>query len=380
MTGNEAIQRHRDVPENLSSGVAAFRVVILRHIGCPPSWSAPAQSKARYGSHAARLAGLSRLVDRLAYGYNLRVRVRIDLSAEDLAATHFSISPLFETIEALRTLREPGRHALHLPWVRWADRELAATPLQLPRVWPLLIEPYRQPEFLMPAPRSRLPDLQQELDQLLATTPNQARATLARTFPHSPPPAAQALAAHPRRELRLIAAEIQTAFTRLIDPHWERIRTLLDADIVHRARTLADAGAAGIEGDPEVAAVEPGGLVLEPSVFIWPDLYIKRWTVTRTTVRYPARGVGVLWDPVPTATPGAVARLLGERRAQLLVLLRAPHTTAELARRLQVTPSAVSQHLSALRHAGLISSEHLGRQHLHMTSQLGQQLLRLQQL
>ncbi len=130
--------------------------------------------------------------------------------------------------------------------------------------------------------------------------------------------------------------------------------------------------AAGIQGDPEVAAVGPGGLVLEPSVFIWPDLYIKRWTATRTTVRYPARGVGVLWDPVPTATPNAIA--------QLLVLLRAPHTTAELARRLQVTPSAVSQHLSTLRHAGLISSEHLGRQHLHMTSQLGQQLLRLQQL
>jgi DNA-binding transcriptional ArsR family regulator len=97
-------------------------------------------------------------------------------------------------------------------------------------------------------------------------------------------------------------------------------------------------------------------------------------------VRYPVRGAGVLWDPVPTATPDAIARLLGNRRAQLLVLLRAPHTTAELARRLHVTPSAISQHLSALRDAGLISSEHLGRQHLHMTSQLGQQLLHLHKL
>ena len=140
------------------------------------------------------------------------------------------------------------------------------------------------------------------------------------------------------------------------------MRALLDADIVHRARTLADAGAArmfeqlhtgvrwhgdhlvftdaaGIRDDPEVAMVRPGGLVLEPSVFIWPDLSIKRWSVTRTTVRYPARGAGVLWDPDATATPDAVARLLGERRAQLLALLRAPHTTAELARRLQVTPA-----------------------------------------
>jgi hypothetical protein len=250
----------------------------------------------------------------------------------------------------------------------------------------------------MPAPWSRLPDLEEELRQLIATTPGQVRGALARIFPRSAPPAAQALAAHPRRELRLIAGEIRAAFTRLVEPHWARMRALLDADIVYRARTLADAGAArmfeqlhtgvrwyadhleftdaaGIEGDPEVAVVEPGGLVLEPSVFIWPDLYVKRWSVTRTTVRYPVRGAGVLWDPVPDATPNAIARLLGERRAQLLVLLRAPHTTAELARRLRVTPSAVSQHLTALRDAGLVSSEHLGRQHLHMTTKLGQQLL-----
>jgi Bacterial regulatory protein, arsR family/Family of unknown function (DUF5937) len=282
--------------------------------------------------------------------------------------------------------------------VRWAERELEAAPLELARVWPLLVEPRRQPEFLMPAPQSRLPDLEQELEHLVATSAHQVRASLARTFPTSPPPAARDLAAHPRRELRLIAAEIHAAFARLLEPHWERVRAVLDADIVHRARTTADVGvarmfeqlhdgvrwhgdhllfssASGIEGDPDVAAVAPGGLVLEPSVFIWPDLYVKRRTVTRTTVRYPARGVGVLWDPLPATPPDAVAQLLGDRRAQLLVLLRAPHTTADLARRLRVTPSAISQHLSALRRAGLVGSERLGRQRLHMTSELGQRLL-----
>lgn len=326
------------------------------------------------------------------------MRVRVALSAEDLAGTHFAISPLFETIEALRTLRDPGRHALHLPWVRWAEDELARLPLALPRVWPLLIEPYRQPEFLMPAPKSRLPDLRRELDALIATKPVDVRATLTRTFPDGPPDAARALAAHPRRELRRIAEEIEHAFFRLLEPHWQRIRNLLDADVVHRARTLADAGAAtmfeqlnpgirwtgdsllladaaGIEGDPETAELQPGGLVLEPSVFIWPDLYVKRWTTTRTVIRYPARGVSVLWDPVPTSAPGTLVDLLGERRAQLLLLLRAPQTTAQLARRFEVTPSAISQHLSPLRAAGLIRSERLGRQRLHMTSSLGLKLV-----
>src|SRR6266540_1031557 len=248
---NRAQQVYQAPLPKLVISVAHMR---RRTDACPGGASASPDSRGVLATHVMRRGWqpCPARVDCLAYSYNLPARVRVDLTAEDLAATHFSMSPLFETIEALRTLRDPGRRALHLPWVRWAERELAATPLELPRVWPLLIEPYRQPEFLMPAPRSRLPDLEQELRQLLATTPSQVRA--------------------------------------------------------------------------------------------------------------------------------AVARLLGERRAQLLVLLRAPHTTAELARRLQVTPSAVSQHLSALRHAGLISSEHLGRQHLHMTSQLGQQLLRLQQL
>jgi hypothetical protein len=333
----------------------------------------------------------------LANSYAFSVQVRVDLSAADLAATHFSISPLFETIEALRTLRDPGRHALHLPWVRWAQHELESAPLELPRVWPLLVEPYRQPEFLMPAPSSRFPELREELRQLCLTRAEHVRANLARTFPRSRPSAADALAAHPRQELLRIASEIENGFKRLLAPHWERIRALLDADIVHRARTAANVGAArmfeelhagiswrndhllltdadGIHGDPTVASVGPGGLVLEPSVFIWPNLYVKRQTVTRTAVRYPARGIGVLWEPAP-ATANAIAKLIGQRRAHLLVVLRAPHTTAELARRLHVTPSAISQHLSALRDAGLIQSEQLGRQRLHMTSQLGQRLL-----
>jgi DNA-binding transcriptional ArsR family regulator len=93
-------------------------------------------------------------------------------------------------------------------------------------------------------------------------------------------------------------------------------------------------------------------------------------------MRYPARGIGVLWGADPESAPDALARLLGDRRAQLLLLLRARQTTAELARRLDVTPSAISQHLAPLRGAGLITSEHLGRHRVHMISPLGAQLVR----
>lgn len=325
--------------------------------------------------------------------------LRVDLSVGDLAETHFAISPLFETVAALRALRDPGRHAFHLPWVRWARSELERQPLALPRLWPLLVKPPRQPEVLLPAPRTRLPSLSEELERLQDSSAAQIRASLARTFGGSPPDPAQSLAARPRRELRLLAREIAAAFERVLAPHWPRIQALLEADIVHRARALAESGAArmfadlhprlswrgdhlvlldhtpGSVGPMRTVTLAPGGLMLLPSVFIWPELYIKSRTATRTTVRYPVRGIGVLWDDGPGRPAGRLARLLGQRRAELIDLLQSPQGTNDLARRLGVTDAAISQHLTILRAAGLVTTTQLGRNRLHATSQLGQELL-----
>jgi DNA-binding transcriptional ArsR family regulator len=324
--------------------------------------------------------------------------LRVDLSVGDLADTHFAVSPLFETVAALRVLRDPGRHAFHLPWVRWAQSELAADPLALPRLWPLLVEPWRQPEVLLPAPGTRLPSLSEELDRLRALTRLQLRGSLERVFGRDPPDAAQALLARPRTELRRLAAELASAFDRLLAPHWARMQALLEADIVHRARALAEVGAARMfaelhsrlawktdhlvlldpassGGPAQTVTLGPGGLVLVPSVFIWPELYIKSRTVTRTTIRYPVRGIGLLWNDGAKPTSAGLTRLLGRRRAEVLELLRAPQGTGQLARRLGITDAAVSQHLSVLREAGLVTTTELGRNRLHATSELGRRLI-----
>lgn len=57
--------------------------------------------------------------------------LRVDLQVADLAQTRFALSPLLETLTGLRTLRNPGRHGLHLAWVRWARDRLAERPLPL---------------------------------------------------------------------------------------------------------------------------------------------------------------------------------------------------------------------------------------------------------
>jgi DNA-binding transcriptional ArsR family regulator len=67
--------------------------------------------------------------------------------------------------------------------------------------------------------------------------------------------------------------------------------------------------------------------------------------------------------------------LIGAPRARLLGLLAEPLATIEIARRLRVTPSAVSQHLKVLRAAGLVTRARAGRQVLYARSPLGDQLL-----
>src|SRR6201996_4482197 len=89
---------------------------------------------------------------------------------------------------------------------------------------------------------------------------------------------------------------------------------------------------------------------------------------------YPCRGTATLWGPVPVATPRALRTLLGPPRARLLVLLGEPLATVELARRLRVTPSAVSQHLRVLHAAGLVSRARDGRQVLYRGRPLAAQL------
>jgi DNA-binding transcriptional ArsR family regulator len=331
----------------------------------------------------------------------------LELGVADLAGTRFAVSPLAETLRALPLLAHPDRSALNRPWVRWARAELGQQPLRLPRVWPLIVNdlPY-WPEFLFPAPTGKSPSLEEELARLCATPAEPVRASLRRVFGEGQwPDAATELFARPAEALAEIAAEIAEYHDRLIAPHWERIRPVLDADISYHAALLAGGGARSLfsdlhpdlrwsagclfmsDAEPDLAdagvTLGPDGLVLLPSVFNWPDWSIKKATSTQTTLMYPARGAGTVWQGgvVLPASAGisadwaAVESLLGPPRARLLDALRSPATTSALARRFGVTPSAISQHLAVLHRTGLVDRERNGRRVLYQASGLGLALL-----
>ncbi|MCW2510918.1 MAG: transcriptional regulator [Modestobacter sp.] len=317
------------------------------------------------------------------------------MTVADLAGTRFAVSPLHETITALQLLDQPGRQPLHAPWVRWAERELAADPLELP----LLRQLTRHdrpgwPEFLAPAPVSRPAGVREQLASVRGTSPASVRASIRRVFPAELPPAARYLSEEPVRALADAAAELERAHDRLIAPHWPRMRALLDVDITHRARLLTDLGPAALltglhpsvrwdDGVLSVAGGGPrhrdvlgsGGLVLCPSVFGDSRVVVKGQTSSQTTLRYPARGTGQLWLRPGSAPPDALVALLGRPRARLLLDLRSPATTTLLAREQGVTASAVSQHLAVLHSGGLVARDRAGRQVHYVATDLGRALL-----
>jgi DNA-binding transcriptional ArsR family regulator len=316
------------------------------------------------------------------------------------------MSPLFETLRAVPLLARPGRSAVNLPWVRWAGAELERRPLRLPLVWPLIVgdRPF-WPEFLFPAPVGKSPALAEELARVCAAPDEAVRTSLRHVFGDGEwPDAATDLFERPQATLAEIAAEVAECHDRLIAPHWERLRSVLDADIAYRGGMLATGGARALFSDlhPNVrwsagtlfladsetwepegrVELGPDGLVLMPSVFIWPEWSVSRATSTQSTLLYPARGAATVWqaDEVSgsdsgSAELGAVEALLGAPRARLLGALRSPATTSALARRFGVTPSAVSQHLAVLHRGGLIDRQRSGRTVLYQASELGVSLL-----
>ena len=339
----------------------------------------------------------------------------LEMDVADLAATRFAISPLCETLKAVRLLARSDPPALNRPWVRWARAQVGRRPLRLPRLWPLIATdlPY-YPEFLMPAPPGKSPGFNEELTRLCATPDAMVRESLQRVFGDGRwPESARALFERPRESFAEIATELAECHGRLIVPHWERIRAVLEADISYHAGLLAGGGARSLFSDlhpglswsggkllltdsetPQAdrqVTLGPDGVVLMPSVLIWPEWQLKRKTSTQTTLVYPARGTATVWeagldgaglDGVGLGAGGlaagdlrAVESLLGAARARLLGALRSPATTTMLARRLGVTPSAVSQHLAVLRRGGLVDRQRSGRAVLYQASELGLALL-----
>ncbi|MES9539639.1 DUF5937 family protein [Actinomadura sp. NPDC000600] len=314
------------------------------------------------------------------------------LAPDDVARVRFAFSPLWEMVRSVRVLADPSGHALHLPWVRRVR----------PRLRGLGIEPLLEvvspagyiPDFLTPPPDTPLPDLGAELAAVRAAPPEVVAAELTWTgHGRRLAPARRAMAADPARALETLADLLERYWEAAVEPFWPRIRDLLEGDVLRRSGALAAEGAAGVFADlHEAVSWRAGtltvdrpwdfrgelagrGILLVPSAFVWPQVSVMV-PPYQPMLSYPPRGVATLWETGPADGPraGALAALMGRRRAELLAALATPASTTDLARRTGVTAGAVSQHLGVLRACGLVTGHRMGRRVLYVRTPAGDAL------
>ncbi|MGW2255912.1 DUF5937 family protein [Kitasatospora sp. NPDC001660] len=310
----------------------------------------------------------------------------LSFTAGDLASMRFAVSPMWEVGPSLRLLASGRDHPVHRPWLEQVRPRLAAAgPVH---GWLAEIVPPAGyvPDFVNPAPAGPAPGLVDELAAIRATPAERVRRDLdlLRAKRGGLGPRLRALYADPPAGLARLTEAVEAYWELALAPYWARIRAVLDADVLHRARQAAEHGAASVlnglhaevrwaggvlrlerRPKPLDRRTAGAGLLLIPSVFTGPGLLTCVAPPDPPQLAYPARGIGALWAARPATPSKALAAVLGRSRALLLVELDAPASTTELARRTGLSPAAVSQYLTALRDAGLVSAHRAGRSVLY---------------
>jgi DNA-binding transcriptional ArsR family regulator len=125
----------------------------------------------------------------------------------------------------------------------------------------------------------------------------------------------------------------------------------------------------------QATALGGAGLLLVPSVFVWPQIAVYADEPWPKAIVYPARGVATLLEHGPPEAPEHLAALLGRSRALLLDTLAEPASTSQLARAFGMATGAVGDHLAVMHRAGLIERARSGRSVLYHRTALGDALV-----
>jgi hypothetical protein len=300
------------------------------------------------------------------------------LQLEDVTRIRFAFSPLMELVFSTVALRAPGEHSLHLPWAR-ATRPLVAD-LDLAEVFALAPVHGWIADFISFTPLEPQPDIGSEFDRIRNTEPRQVITDIG-DVPNLPQEVADRIRADPEAATVRIVDTLRAYWDVAMAQHWPRILRLLEADVLWRSQQLATGGLQALFDDLHDTVTLDGnrlsvaddfdwtgelsgtGLTLVPYAMGWP------WVRTMTgrlkpgfpharyqpMIAYPVRGIATLWETTPPPPPDALAALIGRTRASILTTLAEPATTTALARRMRLTPGAISQHLSILNASGLVS-------------------------
>jgi DNA-binding transcriptional ArsR family regulator len=315
--------------------------------------------------------------------------IRLRLSSTVLARMRFAFSPLAETAKSLYMINSGTIHPLHRGWYERVRSDLGRVDRELLRA---VVPPGGHiAEFLFVGATGTTTTIEEQL-QLVGDWPlehfmtelAQARRGV------TPSIAARRLVDLGSDGPRRVADALERYWSIAIAPYWPQLRAVLDADVAYRVGRLARGGIAELMQDlhPSVELtehairvaslaeddVDASGLTLVPCVFIWPRLWVELGLAGEPSLTYGARGVGALWQEIDGASEedeDALGALLGRTRAEILVSLRLPRSTTDLARSLGLTPPTVSSHLAILRRGGLVTCWRSGRRVLYQRTAVG---------
>ncbi|WP_128984373.1 ArsR/SmtB family transcription factor [Streptomyces roseicoloratus] len=324
--------------------------------------------------------------------------IRIELDEAALGATRLATSPLRDAFCALH-LQLPQRNP-SWPYQEWVGhaREVWREDDRLRPLWDLLAEGrYEVSDFLMPRPVGTV-DVYEELDLLRATDPDVVREQAAVCYPGmAEEPFLRPYLTDPQAACAALADAYAAWWEEAIAPYWPVMRRLVEDEVLVRARTFATEGVDALFGglesrgrwerpvleltkyiDAEYAAGERR-LVLVPLVFAEGCRLYSIDDPEVLTVSFQARGAGVLRErPAGPAGGGdRLGLLLGRGRAAVLRELDGPLTTHGLADRLGLAPSTVSEHLSLLADADVVTRHRVGRSVYYQLTDTGRSLLAL---
>lgn len=317
-----------------------------------------------------------------------RRAVTFVFSIDAVLHCRFAISPLGEVVRAARAIAGSPRNTSHFMWLR--ERRDVVQRLHRDHDLGLLIallrDPGYVPDFLAAPPATHLADVDEELNRIRQTPSQTARAEIRRALD------GRLVDDRSMRALLSASATVRVAdalaatWRMLVEPSWPMVRELLERDVAHRARRLAEGGLVHLFEDlsPVVAldghelhirqhtaatvTLDEKGLLLCPSAFVAPRVAV---TLEPPSLVYPARGTAALVGQGPVECGNTVSRLLGTTRAEILALLEEPSTTTALAYTLRRSPGNIADHLVVLREAGLVARRRAGRRVLYWRTPLG---------
>ncbi|WP_369201053.1 winged helix-turn-helix domain-containing protein [Streptomyces sp. PU-14G] len=322
--------------------------------------------------------------------------LRIHFTNDDLARTRIAggPDPLWEILLSLHILQRDDRPDVFRQWRAKVRGQVGSDTALLyelapPRGYSV--------DFLTPAGTA---DLEAGIRTVLGTPRVRLRAELATlTAGKRPTPWQRAVGEGRDDALRHLGRTLRDYHAVAVAPFWPEIRRRVEADRAMRAHKLLDHGLGHLLGTLHPTArwdgavltlsygqcdrdlrLEGRGLVLVPSFFCSGKPICLRDPGLAPVLVHPVRherGWAAVARRTPVQAPSArpLASLMGRTRAAALEAIAAGCTTTELARRLDISLAAASEHATTLRAAGLIATLRRHRAAHHSLTAVGAQLL-----